>query len=73
MQRISGGDLSAGVWQHLRAFNVDPFPRWAFQGEGFTIGVSLHLMPGENTVCLSYSLLTGEDRVTLEIKASVAG
>ncbi|HEX4052967.1 MAG TPA: amylo-alpha-1,6-glucosidase [Tepidisphaeraceae bacterium] len=59
-------------FQHLRAFNVDPFPRWAFQGEGFTIEKSLHLMPGENTVCLSYSLLTGEKSVTLEIKALLA-
>jgi predicted glycogen debranching enzyme len=59
-------------FQHLRAFNVDPFPRWAYQGDGFTIEKSLHLMPGQNTVCLCYSLLTGEKSVTLEIKALLA-
>jgi predicted glycogen debranching enzyme len=59
-------------FQHLRAFNVDPFPRWAYQGDGFTIEKSLHLMKGQNTVCLSYSLLTGEKSVTLEIKTLLA-
>ena len=31
---------------HLRAFNVEPFPRWAYQGEGFTIEKSLRLIDG---------------------------
>lgn len=66
------GTIYPRGFQHLRAFNVDPFPRWAYQGEGFTIEKSLHLMPGENTICLSYSLLTGEKSVTLEIKALLA-
>jgi predicted glycogen debranching enzyme len=59
-------------FQFLRAFNVDPFPRWAYQGDGFTIEKSLHLLPGQNTVCLSYSLLAGEKVVALEIKALLA-
>ncbi len=66
------GTIFPRGFQHLRAFNVDPFPRWAYQGDGFTIEKSLHLMPGQNTVCLSYSLLTGEKSVTLEIKALLA-
>ncbi|MGD0462758.1 MAG: amylo-alpha-1,6-glucosidase [Tepidisphaeraceae bacterium] len=66
------GTIFPRGFQHLRAFNVDPFPRWAYQGDGFTIEKSLHLLQGQNTVCLSYSLLTGEKSVTLEIKALLA-
>jgi predicted glycogen debranching enzyme len=57
---------------HLRAFNVEPFPRWAYQGDGFTIEKSLRLLEGKNTACVSYSLLTGEKPVTLEIRALLA-
>jgi predicted glycogen debranching enzyme len=57
---------------HLRAFSVEPFPRWAYQGDGFTIEKSLRLLRGENTVCISYSLLTGDVPVTLEVKALLA-
>jgi predicted glycogen debranching enzyme len=66
------GTIYPRGFQHLRAFNVDPFPRWAYQGEGFTIEKSLHLLPGENTVCMAYSLLTGEKSVTLEIRPLLA-
>ena len=66
------GTIFPRGFQFLRAFNVEPFPRWAYQGEGFTIEKSLRLLPGENTVCLSYSLLTGEKPVTLEIKVLLA-
>ena len=51
----------------LRAFNADPFPRWAYQGDGWTIEKQLRLIPGENTVCLSYTLLGGEKGVELEL------
>jgi predicted glycogen debranching enzyme len=57
---------------HLRAFSVEPFPRWAYQGDGFTIEKSVRLLRGENTVCISYSLLTGDAPVTLEVKALLA-
>ena len=57
---------------YLRAFNVEPFPRWAYQGDGFTIEKSLRLLEGKNTACVSYSLLTGEKPVTLEIRALLA-
>jgi predicted glycogen debranching enzyme len=66
------GTIFPQGYNFLRAFNVDPFPRWAYQGEGFTIEKSLRLLEGENTACLSYSLLTGEKSVTLEIKALLA-
>jgi predicted glycogen debranching enzyme len=66
------GTIFPRGFQHLRAFNVEPFPRWAYQGEGFTIEKSLRLLEGENMACISYSLLTGEKPITLEIKALLA-
>jgi len=41
-------------------------------GDGFTIEKSLRLLEGENTACISYSLLTGEKPVTLEVKTLLA-
>jgi predicted glycogen debranching enzyme len=66
------GTIFPRGFTHLRAFNVEPFPRWAYQGDGFTIEKSVRLLEGENTVCVSYSLLTGDKPVTLEIKALLA-
>src|SRR5687767_10228361 len=43
--------------QHLVAFNADPYPRWAYQGDGWTIEKELRLLRGENTVLVSYTLL----------------
>jgi len=31
----------------LRAFNHEPFPRWAYQGEGWTIEKQLRMVQGE--------------------------
>ena len=45
--------------QSLRAFSADPFPRWAYQGQGWTVEKTLRLVPGENTVVLDYTLLGG--------------
>src|SRR5258706_2163757 len=52
----------------LRAFNPIPFPRWAYQGNGWTIEKQLRLLPGENTVCLSYTLLAADKSVEIELK-----
>jgi predicted glycogen debranching enzyme len=79
----AGGEFALGnneypgtVFPHgyslLRAFNVEPFPRWAYQGDGFTIEKSLRLLQGENTVCLTYSLLSGDKPITLEIRPLLA-
>src|SRR5437763_10580387 len=38
--------------QSLRAFSAEPFPRWAYQGAGWTIERQLRMLPGENTICL---------------------
>lgn len=54
--------------QLLRAFNSDPHPRWAYQGEGWTLQKELQLLRGQNTVLLSYTLLGGGNGIDLEIR-----
>ena len=54
--------------QFLRAFSTDPFPRWAYQGEGWTVEKQLRLIKGENTVVLSYTLLGGNRPIDLELR-----
>ena len=61
------GVISPQGYRLLRAFNPEPFPRWAYQGDGWTIEKQLRLLPGENTVCLSYTLLGGAQLVELEL------
>lgn len=55
-------------YQFLRAFSNEPFPRWAYQGEGWTVEKQLRLLRGENTVLLSYTLLGGNRPVDLEVR-----
>src|SRR3954470_18507246 len=43
--------------QALRAFAHEPFPRWAYQGDGWTIEKSVQLLEGQNLVVLTYTLL----------------
>ncbi|MGE5609031.1 MAG: amylo-alpha-1,6-glucosidase, partial [Bacillota bacterium] len=52
----------------LRAFNDDPFPRWAYQYDGWTIEKQLRPLQGSNTVVLSYSLLAGNKSVDFELR-----
>lgn len=52
----------------LRAFNAVPYPRWAYQGEGWTIEKNLRLVEGQNTAILTYTLLTADQPVQLELK-----
>lgn len=52
----------------LKAFSPTPFPRWAYQGDGWTIEKSLRLIPGENTIVISYTLLAGDRTVELELR-----
>ena len=58
--------------RHLRAFSHEPFPRWAYQGEGWTLEKSLHLVRGQNTVCLTYTLLGGDKPIELELRPLLA-
>ncbi len=52
----------------LRAFSHFPFPRWAWQGGGRTLEKQLRMLPGENTVVLTYTLLGGESDAELELR-----
>jgi predicted glycogen debranching enzyme len=53
--------------QSLRAFSYEPFPRWAYQGEGWTIEKSVQMISGQNSVVLSYSLLAGAGKASVEM------
>jgi predicted glycogen debranching enzyme len=44
-------------YQNLVAFDHHPFPRWAFQADGWTLEKTLRLFPNRNAVCITYTLL----------------
>lgn len=52
----------------LRAFNNDLYPRWGYQGDGWTLVKQLRLLKGHNTVLLRYILLGTADEVELELR-----
>src|SRR4051794_13803836 len=54
--------------ESLRAFAHEPFPRWAYQGNGWSLEKSLQLLSGENTVVLTYTLLGATKPVKLELR-----
>src|SRR5688572_7494444 len=56
----------------LAAFSAEPFPRWAYQGDGWTIEKQLRLLKGENTVVLSYTLMASAKPVELELRPLLA-
>jgi predicted glycogen debranching enzyme len=49
--------ISPRGFENLVAFDHAPFPRWAFQADGWTLEKNLRLFPDRNAVCLSYTLL----------------
>ena len=52
----------------LRAFSHDPFPRWAYQTDDWTVEKQLRLARGQNAVVLTYTLLGGAQPVELELR-----
>ena len=58
--------------ESLRAFENSPFPRWAYQGEGWSLEKSLQLLRGENTVVLTYTLVGAKKPVELELRPLLA-
>ncbi len=56
----------------LKAFCAGPFPRWAYQGEGWTLEKSVRLVRGENTVVVSYTLLGADCPAELEVRPLMA-
>jgi predicted glycogen debranching enzyme len=59
-------------YRALRAFSPEPFPRWAFQGENWTLQKELCLLREQNTVVLTYTLLAGRRPVALELRPLLA-
>ncbi|HUB26149.1 MAG TPA: amylo-alpha-1,6-glucosidase [Tepidisphaeraceae bacterium] len=66
------GTIFPQGYKLLRAFSPEPFPRWAYQSDGFTLEKSVRLLPGQNTVCASYTLLAGDKPVDLELRPLLA-
>ncbi len=54
--------------QLLRAFDTHPYPRWAYQADGWTVEKSLRLLEGESTVCLSYTLLGAQRPIEFQLR-----
>jgi predicted glycogen debranching enzyme len=52
----------------LKAFDAYPYPRWAYQAEGWTLQKELRLLRGHNTVCLTYTLLASDKPIELELR-----
>lgn len=62
------GTLHPVGHQFLRAFNNEAYPRWGYQGDGWTIVKQLRLLKGRNAVCLRYILLGQARDIELEIR-----
>lgn len=64
------------VWPHghefLRAFSAEPYPRWAYQGDGWTLQKELRLLRGQNTVVITYTLLGGGNGIDLSVRPLLA-
>jgi glycogen debranching enzyme len=50
--------------QFLRGFDAESTPAWTYSGDGWTLEKRLHLLPDQNTVLLTWSLV--EARVPFE-------
>jgi predicted glycogen debranching enzyme len=55
-------------YQSLVAFDHEPFPRWAYQGDGWTLEKNLRLLPDRNAVCISYTLLGSGPSAELQVR-----
>src|SRR5258706_9911517 len=53
--------------QLLRAFSNEPFPRWTYQGDRWTIDKQIRLLAGENTMLLSYTLLRSHNPLRIRV------
>lgn len=66
------GTINPCGYSLLQKFSADPHPRWAWQGDGWTLTRWLRLMPGRNAVVLSYCLLGCEQSAELLIRPMLA-
>jgi predicted glycogen debranching enzyme len=56
----------------LKAFDLQPCPRWAYQGDGWTVEKQLRLLPGRNAALLTYTLWGGSGVGSLELRPLLA-
>jgi predicted glycogen debranching enzyme len=66
------GTVHPHGFESLAAFSPRPFPRWAYQGDGWTIEKSVRLLKNENTVVLTYTLLGGDKPIELQARPMFA-
>jgi predicted glycogen debranching enzyme len=57
--------------RHLREFHPGKSPRWVYGEDGWRIQKQLMLLPGSNTVVLTYKLLAG-DSIDLQLRPLLA-
>jgi len=73
---LACNEYPGAVWPRghelLRAFSTEPYPRWAYQGPGWTLQKELRLLRAENTVLISYTLLGGGHGIDLEVRPLLA-
>ena len=57
---------------HIREFRIEHgLPVWTYDAEGYVIERSVLLVHGQNTVQITYRLLSGQDVARLELRPSV--
>jgi predicted glycogen debranching enzyme len=66
------GTIHPDGYHLLKAFSTDPFPRWAYQGDGWSLEKSLQLLPGQNTVVLTYALIGASKPLVFELRPLLA-
>ena len=75
---IIGGEESSSVGEngstehYVKEFRLEHgLPIWVFEAHGYTIEKRLLLIHGQNTVHITYKLLSGQDCARLELQPSV--
>jgi predicted glycogen debranching enzyme len=74
---LIGGDEPQRPGEHAEFHYVREFrlehglPIWTYEAEGFVIEKAILLIHGQNTVHVTYRLLSGQDAVLLEVRPSV--
>ena len=59
-------------FRFLKEFRLEPFPTWVFEAEGIVLERTLFMVHGENTIAVSYRLLSDTAGVKLEVRPLVA-
>ncbi len=62
------GTFHPDGFTRLKAFSNDPHPRFAYQGDGWTLEKEVLLLQGENTVVLRYTLVGAPQPLVMELR-----